>query len=115
MFWLLWKEWGWSLAHVRTLVFGAICLDTAFVVYCYKSLRKNIWRINPFTNKWLNVSAILVILFFASAVYLPPLQRLLSTVSLGILDWLVLFGIGIISMLLVELTKWYFITRHETD
>jgi len=115
LFWYLWGYLGLNLDYVRTVIFGAICIDTAFVVYCYKSLRKNIWQINPFSNKWLVISSIVVFLAFALAVYLPPLQTLLHTVPLGIGSWLILIGVGILSMFLIEITKWYFISRHKTE
>jgi len=115
LFWYLWGRLGLNLDYVRTVIFGAICIDTAFVIYCFKSLRKNIWQINPFSNKWLVISSIVVFLAFALAVYLPPLQTILHTVPLGIGSWLILIGVGILSMFLVEVTKWYFISRHETE
>ena len=114
LFWYLWGKLGLNLDYVRTVIFGTVCIDTAFVVYCYKSLRKNIWQINPFSNKWLVISSIVVFLAFALAVYFPPLQSLLHTVPLGIGSWLILIGIGILSMVLIEITKWYFISRKET-
>ena len=115
LFWVLWKLIGLDLSYVRTMVFGAICLDTAFVIFCYKNLRKNIWRINFFNNKFLLISSALVFVIFALSIYLPPFQVLLHTVPLGIGSWLTLLGIGIVSMFLIESTKWYFISRHETE
>lgn len=112
LFWYLWSRLNLNLEYVRTMVFGAICIDTAFVVYCYKSLRKNIWRINIFSNKLLLLSSLIVFLTFALAVYFPPLQKILHTVPLNFGSWLILIGVAILSMLLIEVTKWYFISRH---
>ena len=115
LFLFLWKFLKLPLDYVRTMVFGTICLDTAFVIYCYKSLRKNIWEINLFNNKFLLLSSIVVFLAFALAIYLPFLQNFLHTVPLGLKSWLVIIGTAIISMLLIEGTKWYFIIRKATD
>jgi len=115
LFWFLWHFLKLDLAYVRTMIFGSLCLDTAFVIYCYRSLRKNIWQLHPFSNPWLVVSSLVVFLTFSLAVYFPPLQTLLHTVPLGWRSWLVLTGIGIFTMLLIEATKWYFIARHETE
>lgn len=112
-FWVLWFYLGMDIDYVRTMVFGAICIDTAFVVYCYKSLRTNIWNTNVFSNKFLLLSSVLVFVGFAAAVYVPFFQNLLHTKSLGIVSWLILIGIGIISMFLIEITKWYFISRRQ--
>ncbi|MCD6085884.1 HAD-IC family P-type ATPase [bacterium] len=115
LFWWLWKYLHLDLDYVRTLIFGSICIDTAFVIYCYKSLKRNIWRINLFSNKWLIFSSISVFFFYAAAIYLPPLQKILHTVPLDFFGWVILVSIGIISMFLIEVTKWYFISRHETE
>ena len=115
LFWYLWGYLGLNLEYVRTVIFGAICVDTAFVIYCYKNLRKNIWQINPFSNKWLNFSSIFVLTAFALAIYVPFFQKVLNTVPLGIYSWLILIFVGILSMFLIEITKWYFISRHDTE
>lgn len=115
VFWYLWGYLKLDLEYVRTMIFGGMCVDTAFVIYSYKSLRKNIWDINIFSNKWLLVSSVMVLFLFSIAIYFPPLQVLLRTVPLGLTDWLVLITISIISMLLVEGTKYVFISRKTTD
>jgi len=115
LFWFLWGKLHWNLDYVRTIIFGTICIDTAFVVYSYKNLRKNIWRINPFSNNWLTISSIIVFIAFAAAIYIPVLQKILHTLPLGINGWIIIVLSAIISMALIELTKWYFISRHETE
>lgn len=70
-FWFLYFKQGMDIDLVRTIMFGMICVDTAFVIFCYKNLRSNLWKINPFSNKYLNLSAILVILLFSLAIYAP--------------------------------------------
>lgn len=115
LFWIFWRKLGFSLDYARTMVFGAISIDTAFVVFCYKNLRKNLWKINPFNNKFLLIASGLVFAGFALAIYLSPFQTLLNTVPLGPGSWLILIGVGVLSMFLIEITKWYFISRRETE
>ena len=115
VFWLMWKIMGLNLDYVRTIIFGSICLDTAFVVYSYKNLRKNIWKIKIFSNKWLVLSSIVVFVSFSAAVYIPFLQKILHTVSLGIRSWLFLVFLSLVSVAMIEGTKWFFITRKETE
>ena len=111
MFWFIWGKLGLGLDYARTMVFGALCLDTAFVVYCYKNLKKNIWQINIFDNKFLLFSSLMVFIGFALAIYLPPLQVVLHTVPLGIVSWGILIGLAIVSMFLIEATKYHFIIK----
>jgi len=48
------------------------------------------------------------------ALYIGPLQTLLKTVPLNFIDWILILGLGILNMILIEATKYYFIVRHET-
>jgi len=111
LFGILWKILGMSLDYCRTMVFGVLVLNTAFVIFGYKNLRKNIFHYNPFSNQVLNLSALIIVAFFALSIYLPHLQKLLHTVALGWGSWLILVGISLASLALIELTKWYFISR----
>ena len=115
LFWYLWGYLKLDLEYVRTMIFGGICVDTAFVIYSYKSLRRNIWDINIFSNKWLLLSSVMVLFLFSIAIYFPPLQVLLHTVPLVFSDWIVLIVIAIASLLLVEATKYVFIARKITE
>jgi len=47
------------------------------------------------------------------AIYLPLFQTLLKTISLGGVDWLIIFALGATEIILIEITKWYFITKRE--
>nr|MDA3814886.1 HAD-IC family P-type ATPase [Patescibacteria group bacterium] len=114
-FWILWRKLGWNLDYVRTLMFGAFALDTAFVVYSFKNLRKNIWQINPFSNKWLNFASLFSILAFLSTIYIPFIQKIVNTVPIKSEGWIVLVFLVLINVFLIEITKWIFISRHQTE
>jgi Ca2+-transporting ATPase len=115
LFWFLWSRLSWDIDYVRTIIFGTFAFDTAFVIFSFKNLRKNIWQINPFSNKWLNGSSVIVIVMFLSTIYIPFLSNLIQTTFLGITGWLILFGFVAINLSLIESTKWLFITRKQTE
>jgi Ca2+-transporting ATPase len=115
LYWYLYINLGLNLDYVRTLIFGAISIDTAFVIYAYKNLRKNILREHLFSNKLLLLSSVLVFASYSAAIYVPFLQNVLHTVPIGLDGWLILTGVGIVSLLIVEATKWFFIARHLTE
>lgn len=104
-FWFFWKYLNLGLDFARTMIFGVLCVDTAFVIFSYKNLKRNIWEINPFSNKFLNISAIFSILGFALVVYVPFLRNLFHTVPIGFLGWLFLIANGIFTMFFLELIK----------
>ena len=112
-FWL----WGQShnIAYVRTIIFTALSVDSLFFIFSCKSLRRNLWHINPFSNKILLIALGVSFLMLVPAVYLPFFQTFLKTVPLGIFDWLIILALGIIELILIEATKYYFIVRHQTN
>ncbi len=113
VFWLLWGKLNWDLAYVRTLMFGFFALDTAFVIYSFKDLSRNIWQIDLFNNKILNGASVFVILAFLATIYVPFLQTLIKTVPIKLDGWLILIGIVFLNIFLIEATKYIFIARHR--
>jgi Ca2+-transporting ATPase len=103
-FFLLWKLTG-DLHKTRTIIFALMCVDSLIFVHCVRSFKKTIFRKDIFSNRYLvggvAISAILLI----CAVYLPPLQKLLATQPLGIAEWLIIFSISLIEILLIEFFK----------
>lgn len=114
LFFWLWKQ-NFNLSYIRTMIFACLTIDSFFYVFSCKSLRKNIWHINLFTNKFLLGSAIIGLAMLMSAIYVPLLQTLLKTTPLGIYDWLVVLTLGIIELALIEAAKYHFIVRHQTE
>jgi len=113
VFWLLWGKLGWDLAYVRTLMFGFFALDTAFVIYSFKDLQKNIWQIDLFNNKVLNGASVFVVLAFLATIYVPFLQVLIKTVPIERQGWGILVGIVVVNITLIEVTKYIFIARRR--
>jgi len=114
LFWLI-KYSGYNLLRIRSIIFAGLTIDSLFYVFSCKSLRRNLWHINPFSNKFLVLAWIFGMIMLLSALYLPVLQTLLRTVPLNLFDWQLVLGLGAFNIILIEATKWYFITRHQTE
>jgi len=112
LFFWLWRM-GHDIMYIRTMIFAGLTIDSLFYVFSCKSLRRNLWHINPFSNKFLVIAWLVGVLMLVLAVYFTPFQILLRTVSLGLNDWLIIFALGAIKLTLIEATKWYFIVRKE--
>lgn len=104
--WLFKKEL--DLAEIRTIIFAALTIDTIFYVFSCKNLRKNIWQINIFSNRFLLLSWIFAVVMLVVAIYIPFLQVLLKTVPLNLFDWGLVFVIGIVNLFLIELVKFFY-------
>jgi len=109
--WLLGK--GADLDYIRTMIFACLALESLFYIFSCRSLRKNLWQINPFSNKYLLGAWVFAVIMLLLAIYFPPLQTLLRTVPLGFQDWLIFVSFGILGLILIEATKWYFIVKRQ--
>lgn len=113
-FWLL-KYSGYEIPHIQSIIFAGLTIDSIFYVFSCKSLRRNLWQINLFSNKFLIIAWVFGAIMLISALYLPPFQTLLKTVPLNLFDWQLILGLGLINIALIEATKHYFIVRHQTQ
>lgn len=113
-FWLI-KYSGYEISHIRSIIFVGLTIDSIFYVFSCKSLRRSIWHINPFSNKFLIASWTFGAIALLAALYLPPLQALLRTVPLNFFDWQLMLSLGLLNVALIEFTKHYFIVRHQTQ
>jgi len=113
-FWLI-KYSGYEIPHIRSVIFAGLTIDSIFYIFSCKSLRRNIWQINPFSNKFLVLAWIFGVVALIAALYLPALQTLLKTVPLNLFDWQLILSLGLFNIILIEATKHYFIVRHQTE
>jgi len=103
------------LHYIQTVMFVALGINSLFYVFACRSLRRPIFKYNPFSNRFLTVSVFFGFLLLFLAIYFSPLQILLKTHALGIHEWLFLFGIGFLNLFAIEVTKWIFIARHKNS
>jgi len=113
LWWLL--RQGYEMVYVRTMIFGGLGINSLFYIFSCKSLRRNIWHINPFSNKFLVLAVLFGFLMLVAGIHLPVLQTLLKTVSLGVTSWLVLLAFGVLNIVLIEAAKYYFIVKKQTE
>jgi len=104
----------YALDRVRTIMFVGLAIDSLFFIFAFRSLRKNFWEINPFSNKFLNISWILSWFLLLLPIYFPPLQTIFHICALTFSDWILLLGVGIISFTLIEISKLLFKIKSKT-
>lgn len=115
LFWYLLNYTNYDLNHIRTIIFVGLGIDSLFFVYSCKSLKRNIWQYNLFNNWFLNLSVFFGLAMLIFAIYSPFLQKFLRTVPLGLADWLILIGLGLMNVILIELGKSIFIFKRKTS
>ncbi len=96
---------GFDQSLVHTFVFAAFGTYTLFLAFALRDLRKSIFQYNPLGNWRLTLGAALGLGFMAAAVYFPPLQGILHTVSLPLWWVLGVVAVGIFNVVLIEFSK----------
>ena len=95
----------WSLSYnvdinyARTMVFATLVFSQICHVFDCRSETANVFEIGIFENKFLNVTVSISIALQLMVIYLPYMQNVFYTVSLGWTDWLLVSftsGIGLI-------------------
>ena len=94
-----------DLSKIRTMLFALMGLDSLFFVFSARSFRRTIFRKDIFNNKWMVGAVTISLILLLSAIYMPILQKLLSTQSLILEEWIVVLTISIIEILLIEFAK----------
>ncbi len=106
---------GMDLEKVRTIVFVILGFDSLVYVFSCKSMEKSILQYNPFSNKYLNISVLIGFAMLLASVYLPILNSLLKTVPLEAYYWLLIFGFGVLNLVVIETMKYVFIARRNKN
>jgi Ca2+-transporting ATPase len=102
-----------NIDYIRTIIFTIVGINSLFYVFSLRSLMKPIWKMNPFTNTYLNFATLASLLLLTVAIYFPPLQGALQTVALSLNDWLLVLGVSLANIVLIEISKFYFIKKEE--
>lgn len=103
-FFFIWKLTN-DLHLTRTIVFALMCFDSLIFAFSVRSFKRTIFRKDIFSNRYLVGAVAISFLLLIGAIYLPPLQKLLSTQPLGVMEWSVIFGISLVEILLIEKFK----------
>ncbi|MBE3094483.1 MAG: cation-translocating P-type ATPase, partial [Actinobacteria bacterium] len=108
-----------SLLHDKdvfhTCVFTTLVLTQLFHSYNFRFEDKGIFRKGIFENKILNLSILGSILLQVALMYVPFLQRIFSTTSLNVYQWLMVLASSIVPVILINLINeiMYYVKRRE--
>jgi len=99
-----WKFTG-DIDKTRTMVFVFMCVASLILAFSVRSFQRTIFRKDIFSNRYLVGGVALGFVLLLLSVYLPPLQKLLSTQPLSIIEWLIILSVGLIEISLIEFFK----------
>lgn len=105
------RSLGLPEAELQTVMFVAISFDAMFSAFSLKSFGTPLWRIPPFSNKFLLVSLGASVFMLGLALFAPPIQALVHTVPLSATSIVLLIGVGLANLLIIEGSKYVVFIR----
>ena len=94
-----------SEALARTFCFVTLIIGEMFRAYSARNERKPLWKMQVFSNRYLNLSVGGAIIMLLGVIYIPGLSAIFSTVALSINQLVVAVGLGIIPTIFSEIAK----------
>lgn len=73
--------------------------------YSARSETENIWNMNPFSNHYLNLSALLGIGLLLVVLYVPAFNTIFKTKPLSLTYFLYAAGLAVVPMVVAEIGK----------
>lgn len=98
---------------IRTVIFGCLAIDSLLYVFSCKTLRANLWHENLLSNKFLVFSVLIGFIMLFASIYTPFLNVVLKTQRLSLGFWVLIFSLGIVDVLGIELVKWLFLKKKK--
>jgi len=97
-----------DMAKAWTIVLTTLAVGHWFNAWNCRSEDKSIFQMNPFSNKYLVGSTVLVIILQLFAVYSPIMQKFLHTTGLDLSDWLMIIPIATSVIVIEEIRKFFY-------
>ncbi|OGZ62794.1 MAG: hypothetical protein A2639_00415 [Candidatus Staskawiczbacteria bacterium RIFCSPHIGHO2_01_FULL_34_27] len=94
-----------DVEKTRTIVFTLIGFDSLVFAFSARSFKRTIFRKDIFSNKYLVWAVGVSLALLIGAIYIGPLQKLLHTQALGIIEWTAILLVSFIEILLIEFSK----------
>lgn len=106
---------GTEINYLRTLFFALLGAKSLLGIFSLRDLDASIWRLNPFSNLYLVGAVFISFALLFAAIYWPPLQGILRTVSLNTESWILIISISIASIVMTEIVKYGFILKEKNN
>jgi len=98
-------NFGIDMAKAQTMALTVLAIFQWFNAYNCRSENKSIFSKDFFANKFLFLATAIVIILQLLAVYSPFMQKILRTVPLSFVDWLLAIAIALSIVIIEELRK----------
>lgn len=101
---------GSTLEEARTSAVNLFVMVEVFYLFSCRSLTRSVWKLRPFSNRWLVVGVLIQAAGQAAITYLPSMNAVFHTAPLSAEAWLRILGVALLASLAVALDKHF---RHN--
>jgi cation-transporting P-type ATPase F len=102
-------EWelsrGESVAAARTVAVNVFVFGELFYLFNCRSLTYSMFTLGVFSNQWLFVGVVTMVVFQLLFTYLPAMQRVFGTAALGGTEWMLIIAVGVVIYSVVDIEK----------
>ncbi|MDO8574838.1 MAG: HAD-IC family P-type ATPase [bacterium] len=102
---LFYRYLPFGIEKARTVAFTFIALSQLFNVFNLRSLKKSIFSIGIFSNRYLIFGFLASLILQVAVIYIPFLQQVFRFKPLTILEWLMIFSLSSLVLWAGELYK----------
>ncbi len=99
----------------QTSVFTTLVITQLLHTFNFRFENKGIFRKHILENKYLNLAVIVSILLQIGIIYIPWLQGVFETASLGLYHWLLIIASSVIPVLIINLINEIIYKRRKAD
>ena len=96
---------GLSDQTANTMAFATLTMSQLFHAYDVRSEHESLLSIGVLSNPTMNRAFLIGMAMQLSVLCLPPLQAIFSVISLGLPQWLTVFGLAFAPLLICEIAK----------
>ena len=100
-----------SVTVSRSLIFAGLGFISLLSVFAIKSLRRPLWQINILSNRFLLMAAGVGLGMILVSLYVPFFNFILNTAPLGLQEWGIIMGVGLVEIVLIEIGKGFIFKR----
>lgn len=97
---------GESVRYARTAAVNAVVMILTFYVLNCRSLSQSMFQIGVFSNRWVVVGVVGMIVLQLLFTYFPPMEQFFSVEPLGLDSWVYILAAGFASYVIIEIEKW---------
>jgi len=103
-------EWelyqGATVSTARTAAVNVLVFGELFYLFNCRSLSYSMFTLGLFSNPWLFVGVTTMAASQLLFTYVPAMQHVFGTASLGVAEWMLIIAVGVVIYIAVEIEKW---------